>query len=185
MQLYLRHNPWVLYWTLCSAGGHSRYVLPGFPLGARYKTDFALVNSYSGAFEVFFVELEPPGDCAFTRAGNPSKRLAGAIKQVDDWRAFFELYQHEVRVTLVSWTKRKDVLGYHPKSEPFNYAGQRLSDPEAPLLDKYLIVIGRSGHQSAETRHRAGRFGRGHSVEVVSYDRLLGLAQRRYASEET
>ena len=181
MQLYFRRNPWPLYWTLCAAGGHSRYMLPGFPLGARYRTDFAIVNSYSGAFEVYFVELEPPGDPAFTRAGSPSKRLAGAIKQVDDWRAYFALYQHDIRATLVNWARRKDVLGYSTAYAPFNYAGQRLVDPDAPLLDRYVIVIGRSSAQSTDTRHLAGRFGRGHDVEVVSYDRLLLLAERRYS----
>ena len=181
IQLYCRRNPWPLYWTLCAAGGHSRYMLPGFPLGARHKTDFAIVNSHSGAFEVYFVELEPASDPAFTRAGTPSKRLAGAIKQVDDWRAYFALYQHDIRATLVNWARRKDVLGYSSAYAPFNYAGQRLVDPDASLLDRYVIVIGRSSAQSTETRHLAGRFGRGHSVEVVSYDRILRLAERRYS----
>jgi hypothetical protein len=181
---YIRRHPWVLYWTLIPAACHSRYVLPSFPLGASYRTDFAILNSYSGAFEICFIELEPPTDRTFTKAGNPSRRLASAIKQVDDWRAFFEMNQVHVRQTLVNWAKRKDVLGYDSDSEPFNYTGQNLLDPQTPLLDHYLVVIGRSSLQSAEIRYLAGRFGRGHSVEVMSYDRLLHLAERRYGRKE-
>lgn len=182
---YIRRHPWVLYWTLCTAAGHSRYVLPSFPLGARYKTDFTILNSYSGAFEVYFIELEPATDRIFTRTGNPSRRLATAIKQIDDWRAFFEFNHAHVRSTLVDWARRKDVLGYHPNSEPFNYSGQHLHDPATPLLDHYLVVIGRSSAQSRDIQHLAGRFGRGHRAEVMSYDRILHLAERRYSGKGT
>ncbi len=57
LHLYLRRHPWVLYWTVCPMSGHSRYILSGFPLGSRHKADFAILNSYSGAFEIMFVEL--------------------------------------------------------------------------------------------------------------------------------
>ena len=150
---YIRRHPWVLYWTLCSAAGHSRYVFPSFPLGASYKTDFAVLNSYSYAFEIYFVELEPPTDRTFTKAGNPSRRLASAIKQVDDWRAFFEMNRVHVCQTLVNWAKRKDVLGYDSDSEPFNFSGQHLLDPKVHLFDYYVVVIGRSSAQSAEIRY--------------------------------
>jgi len=179
LQLYIRRHPWILYWTLCPASGHSRYTLPGFPLGARYKTDFAILNSYSGAYEVTFVEFEPPADQAFTKAGTPSKRLAGAIKQIDDWRAFFGSNQVEVRHTLKDWATRKDVLGYS-KSAPFNYAAQDFLDPATPLLDHYLVVIGRSTEQLSAIRSLAGRFGEGHDLRIMSYDRLLHLAEQRY-----
>jgi len=177
---YIMQHPWILYWTLCPASGHSRFVLPSFPLGTRYKTDFVILNSYSGAYEVHFVELEPSSDQSFTKAGRPSQRLASAIKQIDDWRSFFESNQHDVRSTLVRWAKRKDVLGYHPKCEPFNYWGQYLHEPDTPLRDRYLIIIGRSSTQSPDTRNLVGRFGNGHSVQIMSYDRLLLLAERRY-----
>ena len=44
-----------------------------------------MLNSYSGAWEDMFVELEPVGDPVFTKAGVPGRRLAGALKQVEDW----------------------------------------------------------------------------------------------------
>lgn len=181
LQTYIRRYPWILCWTVCPASGHSRYVLPGFPLGSQYKTDFAILNSYSGAYEVTFVEFEPPVDRVFTRAGTPSRRLAGGLKQIDDWRAFYVSNQFEVRRTLKDWAKRQDVLLYS-QSAPFNYAAQDFMDPSTPLLDHYLIVIGRSSTQVTATRSLVGRFASGHNVQIMSYDRLLRLAERRYGA---
>ncbi len=115
----------------------------------------------------------------FTKAGTPSKRLAGAIKQVDDWREYFEVHQHEVRRTLKDWAVRHDLLGYSERA-PFNYSAQEFMDPSTPLLDQYLVVIGRSSRQDTQNRSLAGRFAGGHDTKILSYDRLLLVAERRY-----
>lgn len=181
LHLYIRRHPWILYWAVCPASGHSRYVLSGFPLGSRHRTDFAILNSYSGAFEVTFVELEPASDRVFTKAGTPSRRMAGAIKQIDDWREYFMAHQHEVRRTLKDWAVRHDLLGYSERA-PLNYAAQEFMDPSTPLLDRYLVVIGRSSQQPVESRSLAGRFRAGYDTKILSYDRLLLTAQRRYGA---
>jgi hypothetical protein len=117
----------------------------------------------------------------FPKAGTPSKRLAGAIKQIDDWRAYFEAHQLEVRRTLKDWAVRHDLLGYSERA-PFNYAEQEFMDPSTPLLDGYLVVIGRSSQQPLKSCSLAGRFGARYDTRILSYDRLLLTAERRYGS---
>jgi Shedu protein SduA, C-terminal len=177
---YLGKHPWILYWTLCAASGHSRYVFPSFPIGPRYKADFAVLNSYSGAYELHFIELEPIGEKPFTRAGNPGRRLAGAIKQLDDWREYYESYPSVIRDTLVRWARKHDVSGYNKGERPFNGTAQDILDPDTPILDYYKVIVGRSARQDRRSANLAGRYPRAHSIEIISYDRLLGLAERRY-----
>ncbi|HJU06967.1 MAG TPA: Shedu anti-phage system protein SduA domain-containing protein, partial [Rhodanobacteraceae bacterium] len=93
----LRTHPQLLYWTFCRASGHDRYVLREFPLGSRFVTDYVILNSYSGVWEVMFFELEPVECRPFTKAGVPSKRLAAAIKQIDDWSEYFSSHKGLIR----------------------------------------------------------------------------------------
>jgi len=175
---FLRRHPHLLYRTLCPAGGHRRYVLPNFPIGPDFKTDFTLINAYSGVCKVIFVELEPVDAQRFTKAGNPGKRLAGAIKQLDDWREYFESHRDTVRASLVRWVDSKDVLKYSDGRTAGNFAGQRLAEPTTPLHDSYKVIIGRSTQESREATRFAGRFDRAHDIEIISYDRLLETVRR-------
>ena len=77
---FIRQKPQVLYWALCGRSGHCRFVFHEFPLGSSFVADFVVLNSYSGVWEVKFVEFEPVDERIFTKAGVPAKRLAGAIK---------------------------------------------------------------------------------------------------------
>ena len=176
---YLCDNPEILYWTLCPSSGHARYVFCEFPLGSQYNVDVVILNSYSGTWEVYFVELEPVHDPVYTKAGIPSQRLAGAIKQLDDWREYVQQNPDAVRRDLVRWAMERDKLGY-TKREPVNRSGDRLADSRTVILYRYQVVIGRSSKHSAEVRALAGRHALSHSQQVVSYDRLLHLVERRY-----
>lgn len=179
---FLRGRPEVLYWTLCRAGGHSRFVFREFPLGSSYVADFAVLNSYSGVWEVKFVELEPVDDRFFTRAGVPARRLAGAIKQVDDWAQYFEANKPQVRADLVRWAKNRDLLKYSDGDHPSNFSGHCLADPQTNLFESFHIFIGRRHEATPDDQGRKGRLSRRHSVDVASYDRLLDLANDRYAN---
>ena len=121
----VRERPQMLYWALCGRSGHSRFVFHEFPLGNSFVADFVVLNSYSGVWEVKFVEFEPVDEPLFTQAGVPARRLAGAIKQADDWADYFEKNKNEVRKDLVRWAKSKDILGYSDGARP---SGKRLSD---------------------------------------------------------
>ncbi len=182
---YLKARPWVLYWSLCRAGGHARYVLNEFKLGNQFTVDTLILNSYSGVWEAIFVELESVTDPVFTKRRTPTQCLAQAIKQCDDWAEFAEQNRDLLRRDFVRCAKRFDKLGYTSQREPSNYTGDLLADPSSFLQFRYVIVIGRSTRMSPETRALMGRVGARHSVDVVSYDRLLRLAQARYGDDKS
>jgi hypothetical protein len=179
---YLRKHPWLLYWNFCRSSGHDRYAFAEFPLGSQFKVDSLLLNSYSGVWRAHLVELEPVADLLFTKSRTPSQRLARAVRQIDDWREYIDQNREQIRRDLVRWAKRHDRLGYSTGEEPCNYSGDFLSDPETHIHFTFYVVIGRSSRLSKERRNLAGRFVSGHDVELVTYDRLLALAKRRYGS---
>ena len=180
----LEVRPQTLYWTFCRAGGHCRYMFREFPLGSRYKADYVILNSYSGVWEVMFVELEPVDDSVFTKAGVPSKRLAGAIKQVDDWAEYYDDHKEQIRSDLVYWAKNKDILGYDSREEPCNYSGDRLADPRSYLTESFHIVVGRRKKIDRDGHRRKATYTSKHGIEIASYDRLLDLAKVRYKSPD-
>ena len=85
---YLKKQPWLILSTFMNAGGHLNYVLPEFSLAGKHFADFVVMQSFSGGWNIAFIELEPVDEKPFIKNGSPSKRLRGAIKQIDDWRTF-------------------------------------------------------------------------------------------------
>jgi len=181
---YLRDHPGIVFWTLCATGGHDKYVFSEFPLGTQYVADLVVLHAFSSTWKTFLVELESADDPVFNKDGTPGKRLATATRQVDDWRGFIEQNQDLVRRDLVRCAKQRDRLGYSHKSEPCNYTGDNLADPRTRIHFEYKIVIGRSSTLAPNIRALMGRYRPNHNVELISYDRLLDLAERRYGSTE-
>ena len=180
----LLSSPQILYWTLSRGGGHDRYVFREFPLGSRYKVDFVVLNSYSGSWQVNFIELEPVDCRPLTKSGIPSARLAGALKQVEDWADYFSNNKEQVRADLVRWAKEKDILGYSNRSEPCNFSGQFLAHPSTYISDHYTIFVGRREMLEAQQQKQKARYTQRYNVEVASYDRLLDLVRDRYKNKE-
>ncbi len=181
---FLENRPQILYWTFCRSGGHCRFVFREFPLGSQYKADFVILNSYSGVWEVMFIELEPVDDMAFTKAGVPSKRMAGAIKQVDDWGAYFDMHKLQVRSELVRWAQSNDILKYDDSDPLSNMSGDYLADPASYLTDSYHIVIGRRDNISSESHKRKAMYKTKRNIEIMTYDRLRDLVNLRYKDPE-
>ncbi len=177
---FLKERPQLLYWATCRAGGHCRFVFREFPLGASFVCDFVVVNSYSGVWEVKFIELEPVDAQVFTKAGTAAKRLAGAVKQVDDWADYYETNKLQVRADLVEWAKTRDILGYSEGKRPSNLSGDYLSDPLSYLAASFHIYIGRREMMDQAGHRRKAQYNSRHAVEVASYDRLLDLVKDRY-----
>lgn len=180
----LLNAPQILYWTLSRGGGHDRYVFREFPLGSRFKVDFVVLNSYSGSWQVTFIELEPVGCRPFTKAGVPSARLSGALKQIEDWADYFSTHKEQVRSDLVLWAKQRDILGYSDRSEPCNFSGQFLADSSTYLSDHYTIFVGRRTMLEANEQKRKSRYTQRYNVEVASYDRMLDLVRDRYKNKD-
>lgn len=183
---YLKEHPHPLYWSMCKMGGHTRYAFKEFPLGNQYKADFVLLNSYSGMWEVKFIELEPIDDLVFNKNGTPTCRLAGAIKQVDDWAEYFDKNQGHIREDLVRWVASKDILGYDSEIKwdsagPANCSGDYLADPNSSLSESFHIIIGRRERMNNASHKRKATYKRRHNIAIRTYDMLLDLVDRRYA----
>lgn len=181
---FLKNRPQILYWTLCRAGGHCRFMFREFPIGTAKVADYVIVNSYSGAWEVMFIELEPVDDQVFTKAGKPNKRLAQALKQVDDWVEYYDLNKQQIRSDLVRLSRNKDILDYDSFEEPMNLSGDYLSDPYSYIKDSYHIIIGRRNELRREDHKRKSTYSIRHQIEIMSYDRLVDVVRARYSNTE-
>ena len=181
---FLGRKPHVLYWSLCRIGGHTRFVFREFPLGSSYVADFAVLNSYSGVWEVKFVELEPVDEPPFTKGGVVAKRLNGALKQVGDWADYFEMHKEQVRADLVRWAADRDLLCYSEGDRPSNFSGNLLADPRTNLHESFHIFIGRREKLTEDEHKRKGQFQRRQHIEVASYDRMLDVVSERYKNAD-
>jgi hypothetical protein len=77
---FLKNEPLLVWATFMNCGGHSDYVIPEFSLSGKYRTDFVVMQSFSGGWNIAFVELEPVDEKPFNQDGSPSTRLRGAIE---------------------------------------------------------------------------------------------------------
>lgn len=173
---YIRQHAAVLLWTFVSTGGHSKYVVPEFQFGNKYRADFVIVWSCSRKFKVHFIEFEPPDDPVITRNGRPTGRLNSAISQIGDWRMFVEENHALVKNDLSDWCRKKDVLRLHSKKIPFNYSGQRLNDNDNFVMWEYHVVTGRRDKITPEMGRKINQYHHNGFVDVCSYDRLIDVA---------
>jgi hypothetical protein len=156
MQRYLAAQPWLLIQHL--AGGYGRWVIPQKRLGAEYVPDFIIGERHSGGRYWTAVELEGPQRAMFTKAGDPSRYLWHAIRQIVDWRVWLE--------------HNRDYAARDPSD-----GGLGLEDITPALPG--LIIIGRRHHLPA--RRQAFRRGleRQLNVQIHSFDWLLERLEER------
>lgn len=88
LQKFLAVNPMLLAQQL--GGGHGRWVIPQKRLGCQFVPDFMVGEKSSAGFEWYAVELESPTAKMFTKAGDPSRQLNHAMRQISDWRSWLE-----------------------------------------------------------------------------------------------
>ncbi|GAT62215.1 Shedu anti-phage system protein SduA domain-containing protein [Paludibacter jiangxiensis] len=173
---FLAHNPNLIRWAVCRTGGHSTYVLKEFPFGSKYKADFVVPMSYSGAWEVNIIELEPPDDIVITKEGLPSNRLNKAISQINDWKEYIARNPLEFRMDLSNWCIKKDLLGFfNDKKTPTNNTGDLLNSPETAIFYNYYIFIGNRENVDNEKRRRVNQLR--NEIEIFTYGRFLDIAK--------
>ncbi len=139
-------------------GGHGRWVIPQQKLGSEHVTDFMIADKHSFGREWFAVELESPKAKMFTRAGNPTKELTHAIRQIQDWRSWL--------------TKNAD---YASRGQDQKGLGLEGIHPE---LSGY-IFIGRRSDTSSGTNELRRRILIENRIEVHSYDWLVDAVAGR------
>ena len=160
------------------------YVLKEFPLGSRFKTDFVALTSYSGMWEVHFIELEPHDDIVITKEGIPSNRLNKAISQTKDWKQYIEKNPTSIRGDLADWCMKKDLLGYYSKTtEPSNNTGDRLRSIETYVRFHYHIIIGSRKNVDSKKRNKINQLV-DHRTSIFTYGRIIDLSRNLDRSED-
>lgn len=176
---FLKDEPLLVWATFMNCGGHSDYVIPEFSLSGKYRADFVVMQSFSGGWNIAFIELEPVDEKPFIQDGSPSKRLRGAIKQINDWHDFEKEDGASLRSHLAEAAKKYDTL-YPERNlarEPW-CVKMPLRDPKTYLCCEYFIVMGRRSHFDEELIHVKSKFPRHHNVEILTYDRFIEVAEK-------
>ena len=93
-----------------STFGFPNLVVAEFQLGTDHKADFVLLGRYSGGFSIHFVEVEPPNVPLYINKGVPHARLAGAIKQIEDWKSFETTRRQVVIDELEKSFKKRELI---------------------------------------------------------------------------
>lgn len=176
---FLKKEPFLVWATFMNCGGHSDYVVPEFSLGGKYYADFVVMQSFSGGWNIAFIELEPVDEKPFNKDGIPSKRLRGAIKQIDDWKNFKASETASLCSNLADAAKRRDTLypEHNLAREPW-CAEMPLRDPQTYLCCDYFIVMGRRSHFNKELMDVKAKFKSNHDVEILTYDRFIEVAEK-------
>ena len=55
-------------------------------IGTRFVADFCVLQAHQGGAVAHMIEIETFHAMLFTKKGNPARRLAGALNQLEDWR---------------------------------------------------------------------------------------------------
>jgi Domain of unknown function (DUF4263) len=176
---FLKKEPWIVWATFMRSGGHSKYVIPEFSVG-KHRADFVVMKSFSGGWNIAFIELKSVDEKPFTKGEIPSKDLRGAIKQIDDWKTFQDCERASLCSHLADAAQKYDIL--YPEQnlarEP-SCVKMPLRDPRTYLCFEYFIVMGRRSNFDEDENliHVKSRFFSHHEVEILTYDRFIQTAE--------
>ena len=174
---FIAKHPEIARWSFCVTGGHSKYVLKEFPFGSRHRADIIVLTSYSGAWEIHMIELEPPDDRIINKDGTPSQRFNKAISQIHDWDDYIRSNGTAIRKDLSDWCMTKDLLRIHSGSgRPCNYSADYLHDPNTYAKWEYHIVIGDRAQMTEAVRRRMNQYSGSRCIGICTYGRFLDVA---------
>lgn len=150
LQIFLAEHPELLC-PFAEPGGNL-WCLDRPRLGSELIPDFLLASDSSAGFRWTLIELEGPNEGILTKDGMPAKKLAGAMKQIRDWR---------------SWLR-----------DNISYARDQLGLTDIHAECRSVIVIGRRHALNSKfaSEYRALS---SNSDVVMTYDRILEMAQSR------
>jgi len=176
---FLKKNPRLVWGTFCNCGGHTDAIVSEFRFRDKYRSDFVVMQSYSGAWEVHFVELEPVDVELFTKKDKPRQRFQGAIHQLEDWKRFSINESPALRACLADAIMNDDILFPEDNTnhEPSNYTSNNLRDPATVIWFNFHIVIGRRETLSVAEQQLKSSYQNLSGVKVHTYDRLLQVAK--------
>jgi Domain of unknown function (DUF4263) len=163
-------------------------------IGPRYVADFCVLQAFQGGSVAHLVEIETSHEVIFTKSGKPSKRLADALKQVEDWKIYIEPHRVHFAKELVRMALSLPKLGDNFE----NGRGVRTKDAsdleshwqtfggfDLPFFS-YTVVIGRWSRLSADDKKRVIMRNRNQdtTVKLYTYEQVARLANFRLDRDE-
>lgn len=149
---------------------HVNECIPKFRFGNEFISDFVIVTGQSFRYKITLIELEPPTEPPFTKAGKYAKRLNDALGQVNDWLTWIHDNDAYFRASLAKAMKSE--YGASEVDRPMQF-GDR-------LLVCTKIIIGRRAMMSLEDNKRRATISdqTKDAVEILPYDRLLEISRK-------
>lgn len=189
LQKFLERNPGFLTSLVGTPDNADLAVLFKPPVGTQYRADFCVLQAHQGGSLAHLLEIETSHDPLFNQNGTPSRRLAYALKQIEDWRIWINNNPVHYATELVRHAQNLPLYG----DQVQNSRGVRVTDPEQvhriwstfggfgqPYFS-YTVLIGRwsalteSDKARLISRNRHG----GHQMCIYTYEQLARLANFR------
>ncbi len=173
---FLKENPFIIIESL-SFLGNPTIVVAEFPVGQSFKADFMVIARYSGAFDIKFIEVEPPKEKFFNKDGTLSRRANKAFEQVNSWATYIKKNRTEVLHAIKKYGTEKDLIR-GPRKSLTCTAGKSLFDPIVHVGFNYDILMGRREDLSEKDWERKTAFLENNRVQFVTCDRLFEGADK-------
>ena len=90
LQKHLERNVGFLTGLLGGPDNSDLAVLFKPKVGTQFVADFCVLQAHQGGAVAHLIEIETSHEMLFTKKGNPARRLAGALNQLEDWRIEIE-----------------------------------------------------------------------------------------------
>ena len=194
LQVYLQSNPGFLAGLTGTPDNTDLAVLFKPKIGTQFVADFCVLQSYQGGSVANLIELETSDDQLFTKNGNPARRYATALKQVEDWRIWIDRNKVHFAKELVRTAKALPLIS----AKAPRLKGIRTTD--AARLEKiwaafggfdepfynYTIVLGRWSRLrgSDKTRIIARNRNTDRDLTTYTYEQLARQANFRLERDE-
>ena len=149
--------------------------IPEYKLGNEFRVDFLILTADSGQWHATFVELKSHLEQPFTKKGVPGAGLNVAIAQMQDRKLWVEANNREFRRGLSKVLEDKGTPAQCLSSDLHTKAATEIIDHRTHISFNYIIVAGRRNmipDEHQRRRHVSPQ------VEIATYDRLLGVAER-------
>jgi len=165
IQRFLTKHDKILLKTFCSSGTY--ICIPKFRFGNEYISDFILIQLWSTLTKIIFIELEPSNIKPFTKQGNFSQRLNGAIQQINDWYSWIRENNDYFCNSIVKCVRQRNVE-----------IGEALSNRIRYNSVTSKIIIGRRSMLTERDNSRRTAFNlENNKFEILPYDRLLDVSK--------
>lgn len=181
VQQFLANNTSIL---LAAFGGQPGATvsecLPKFRFGSEFVSDFVIVTGHSYHYDIVLLELEPPTERPFTKAGRYARRTNGAIAQITDWLSW--IYQHDdyFRSALAAQlTNKYGALQIKYPRGPMNYKIHQFVSAKIVIGRRNMLDERNDAHRGVLLQQTEKR------IELVHYDRLLDIASAISSAQHT